>query len=135
MPNLNDVSLMGNLTKKPELRATPTGTPVCQFSLAINRPYKDDQGQDRQETTYVDVEAWGKQAETIGQYVAKGDPLYVQGRLKNEQWEDKASGQKRSRMKVVLENFQFLKPKASTDETSEAPATPTAGKSTKGKKA
>lgn len=134
MPNLNSVSLMGNLTKAPELRATPKGTSVCAFSLAINESYRDDQGQARQETTYVDVEAWGKQAETIGQHVAKGDPLYVEGKLRNDQWEDKASGQKRTRMKVVLTNFQFLKSKAATgNEASEAPTTPAPGKSAKGK--
>lgn len=108
MPNLNRVFLIGNLTRDPELRVTPKGTAICQFGLAVNRSYKDDAGQTREETTFVDIEAWGRQGETISKYCTKGRPLFVEGRLRLDQWEDKTSGQKRSRMKVVLENFQFL---------------------------
>lgn len=108
MANLNRVLLIGNLTRDPELRVTPKGTAICQFGLAVNRSYKDESGQTREETTFVDIEAWGRQGETISKYCTKGRPLFVEGRLRLDQWEDKASGQKRSRMKVVLENFQFL---------------------------
>ena len=120
MPNIKKVLLMGNLTRDPELKATPNGTPVCQFSLAINRQWKTESGEKQEEVTYVDVEAWGKQAETIGKYVFKGKPLYVEGRLRLDQWEDKTSKEKRSRMKVVLEQFQFLESKA--DAAGSAPA-------------
>ena len=108
MPSLNKVLLMGNLTRDPELRVTPKGTPICQFSLAINRQFKMESGETREEVIYVDVEAWGKQGETIAKYMTKGRPLYVEGRLRLDQWEDKTTKEKRSRMKVVLEQFQFL---------------------------
>lgn len=108
MPSLNKVLLMGNLTRDPELRVTPKGTPICQFSLAINRQFKMESGETREEVIYVDVEAWGKQGETIAKYMVKGRPLYVEGRLRLDQWEDKNTKEKRSRMKVVLEQFQFL---------------------------
>jgi single-strand DNA-binding protein len=99
---------MGNLTRDPELRVTPKGTCICQFSLAINRKTKFESGEEREEVTYVDVEAWGKQGETIAKYLTKGKPLYVEGRLRLDQWEDKNTKEKRSRMKVVLEQFQFI---------------------------
>src|SRR5215211_4349030 len=108
MPSLNKVMLMGNLTRDPELRVTPKGTPICQFSLAINRKFKMESGESREEVIYVDVEAWGKQGETIAKYVTKGRPLFVEGRLKLDQWEDKNTKEKRSKMKVVLEQFEFL---------------------------
>jgi len=108
MPALNVVHLIGNAVRDPELRVTPRGTPICQLGLAINRSFKDESGQTKEEVTFVDIEAFGKQADTLAKYVKKGRPLYVSGRLRLDQWEDKASGQKRSRMKVVLENFQFL---------------------------
>ena len=108
MPSLNKVLLMGNLTRDPELRVTPKGTPICQFSLAINRQFKMESGETREEVIYVDVEAWGKQGETIAKYVTKGRPLYVEGRLRLDQWEDKNTKEKRSRMKVVGENLQLL---------------------------
>ena len=108
MPSLNKVLLMGNLTRDPELRVTPKGTPICQFSLAINRQFKMESAESREEVIYVDIEAWGKQGETIAKYCTKGRPLYVEGRLRLDQWEDKNTKEKRSRMKVVLEQFQFL---------------------------
>ncbi|MDX2185424.1 MAG: single-stranded DNA-binding protein [Opitutaceae bacterium] len=108
MASFNQVILVGNLTRDPELRVTPKGTNICQFGLAVNRQFKDDSGQTRDETTFVDIEAWGKQAELIAKYLTKGSPALVQGRLKLDQWEDKQSGQKRSKLKVVLENIQFL---------------------------
>jgi len=108
MANFNKVYLMGNLTRDPEMRVTPKGTAICQFGLAISRSWKDESGQTREETAFVDIEAWGKQGEIISKYCTKGRPLFVEGRLKFDQWEDKTSGQKRSKLKVVLENFQFI---------------------------
>ena len=108
MPSLNKVMLMGNLTRDPELRVTPKGTSVCQFAIAINRQFKMESGESREEVIYVDIEAWGKQGETIAKYCTKGRPLFIEGRLRLDQWEDKNTKEKRSRMKVVLEGFQFL---------------------------
>ena len=108
MPSLNKVLLMGNLTRDPELRVTPKGTPICQFSLAINRQFKMESGESREEVIFVDIEAWGKQGETIAKYMTKGRPLYVEGRLRLDQWEDKNTKEKKSKMKDVLEQFQFL---------------------------
>ena len=99
---------MGNLTRDPELRVTPKGTPICQFGLAINRKFKLESGETKEEVTFVDIEAWGRQGETIAKFVTKGNPLFVEGRIKFDQWEDKNTKEKRSRMKVVLEQFQFL---------------------------
>ena len=107
MPNFNKVYLMGNLTRDPEMRTTPTGTSVCQFGMAVNRIYNNSNGERQEETTFVDIEAWGRQAETISKYVNKGNPLFVEGRLKLDTWENN-EGEKRSRMKVVLENLQFI---------------------------
>ncbi len=106
MTSFNRVILIGNLTRDPESRTTPNGKSVCSFSLALNRRYKLESGEDREEVTFVDVEAYGKQAELIGKYVNKGRPLMVEGRLKLDQWEK--NGEKRSRLKVVTENFQFM---------------------------
>ena len=108
MANLNKVMLIGNLTRDPELRVTPKGTAICTFSIAVNRKFKDDSGGEREEVTYVDIEAWGKSGENISKYCTKGRPLFVEGRLRLDQWEDKTTKEKRSRMRVVLENFQFL---------------------------
>ncbi len=108
MPNLNKVQLMGNLTRDPEVRYTPKGTAVTDIGLAINRSYSSDEGERREETTFVDITFWGRLAEIIGEYMKKGRPLYVEGRLQLDTWEDKTTGQQRSRLKVVGENFQFL---------------------------
>jgi single-strand DNA-binding protein len=109
MPNLNKVMLMGNLTRDVELKYTPSGQAVAQLGLAINRKYRDSKSNElREEVTFVTVEVWGKQAETAHQYLAKGRPLFVDGRLKLDQWDDKNTGQKMSRLKVVCERFEFL---------------------------
>lgn len=108
MANLNRVLLIGNLTRDPELRVTPKGSSICQFGLAVNRTFKDASGQQREETTFVDIEAWGRQGEVISKYCTKGRPLFVEGRLRFDSWDDKNTGQKRSRLSVVLENFQFI---------------------------
>jgi single-strand DNA-binding protein len=107
MPNLNKVMLIGNLTRDPELRYTPNNTAICGFGLAINRKWNGQDGQQNEETTFVDCEAWARAGEVINQYVRKGRPLFVEGRLKLDQWQDKDGG-KRSKLKVVVENFQFL---------------------------
>jgi single-strand DNA-binding protein len=108
MAHLNKVLLLGNLTRDPELRATPKGASVAQFGLAVNRVYKTEDGETREETTFVDLEAWGRQAEAIARYLSKGSSCLVEGRLKLDTWEDKASGEKRSRLRVVAEVVQFL---------------------------
>jgi single-strand DNA-binding protein len=108
MASYNKVILLGNLTRDPELRYTPKGTAVARLGLAVNRSYKTDTGESKEEVTFLDVDAWGKQAELISQYLRKGNPLFVEGRLRLDQWDDKQTGQKRSAIKVVLENFQFV---------------------------
>ena len=108
MPNLNKVMLMGNLTRDPELRYTPNNTAVANIGLAINRTWSNRQTNEKQEeTTFIDCEAWGRTAEVINQYLKKGRPLYVEGRLKLDQWQDKDGGN-RSKLKVVVESFQFI---------------------------
>lgn len=121
MPNLNKVHLMGNLTRDPELRFTPANTAVCQIGLAINRKWKDGNGEAKEEVTFIDCEAWGRTAEILNQYVRKGNPLYVEGRLKLDQWQDK-EGNNRSKLKVVVEEMQFLHSKGEGGQQS-PPAT------------
>lgn len=108
MAYLNKCFLIGNLTRDPELRVTPKGTSIAAFGLAINRQSKNADGSHADEVTFVDIEAWGKQAELVAKYLARGAPAMIEGRLKLDEWTDKTSGQKRSRLKVVLENVQFL---------------------------
>lgn len=128
MANVNKVILIGNVTRSIEVKFTPKGTAVAATSLAINRTYKDDSGQKHEEATFVDVELWGRLAEIAGEYVKKGNPLYIEGRLKQESWEEKETGKKRTRLKVVAESLQLLgarptKPAAEKPE-SEEPAPP-----------
>lgn len=108
MSSFNKVLLLGNLTRDPELRITPKGTSICQFGVAVNRQWKDESGANREETTFVDCEAWGRQGENVSKYLEKGSPIFLEGRLKFEQWDDKQSGQKRSKMKVIAESVQFI---------------------------
>jgi single-strand DNA-binding protein len=108
MANLNKVMLIGNLTRDPELRHTPKGTAVSEISLAINRNWTNDQGQKQEDTTFVEVTLWGRQAEVVQQYVTKGSPIYIEGRLQLDSWDDKETGKKRSKLRVIGENFQFL---------------------------
>lgn len=108
MAYLNKCFLIGNLTRDPDLRVTPKGTSIASFGLAINRQSKNADGSHADEVTFVDIEAWGKQAELVAKYLARGAPAMIEGRLKLDEWTDKTSGQKRSRLKVVLENVQFL---------------------------
>jgi single-strand DNA-binding protein len=108
MPSFNRVTLIGNLTRDPETRDLPSGTTLCEFGLAMSRHYKTAGGDDREETCFIDCTAFGKQAEVLSQYVTKGRPLFVEGRLKYDQWDDKNGGGKRSKVSVIVENFQFL---------------------------
>ena len=108
MASYNKVLLMGNLTRDPEVRYTPKGTAIANIGLAVNRRWTTDAGEQTEDVTFVDVEVWGRQAETVGQYLSKGKPIFVEGRLKLDSWEDKESGQKKSKMKVVCEHFQFI---------------------------
>src|SRR6202044_496668 len=100
MANFNKVILAGNLTRDPELRYTPKGMAIAKIGLAINRTWRNEAGETKEEATFVDVDAFGRQAETLAQYLKKGSPLMVEGRLKLGQWDDKQSGQKRSRLRV-----------------------------------
>jgi single-strand DNA-binding protein len=108
MASFNKVILAGNLTRDPELRYTPKGTAIAKLALAVNRRWTGEDGQTREEVTYVDIDAFGKQAEVISQYLRKGGGLLAEGRLKLDQWDDKQTGQKRSRLGVVLESFTFI---------------------------
>ncbi len=108
MANLNKVMLIGNLTRDPELRHTPKGTAVSEISMAINRVWNNDQGQKQEETTFVEVTLWGRQAELAQQYLTKGRPVYIEGRLNLDTWDDKETGKKRSKLRVIGENMQFL---------------------------
>ena len=108
MANLNKVFLMGNLTADPELRYTPKGTAVTDIRLAINRYYAGDNSERQEETTFVDVTLWNRQAEVAGNYLSKGRGVFVEGRLQLDSWEDKASGQKRTKLRVIGENIQLF---------------------------
>jgi single-strand DNA-binding protein len=127
--NLNHVVLAGNLTRDPELRPLGADRVVANVGMAINRRWKNaTTGEQQEEATFVDLEAWGRTAELMGQYLKKGSPVYVEGRLKLDQWDDK-EGQKRSRLKVVVDSMQFLGNRQGTGETGGsdgAPATATA---------
>ena len=102
----NKVTLMGNLTRDPELRTTPTGQSVCGFSLAVNRTWRNADGEQQEAVDYIDCNAWGKAGEIIAQYMQKGRPLLVSGRLQQRSWEQ--DGQKRSKVEVVVEDFNFV---------------------------
>lgn len=108
MPNLNKVMLMGNLTRDPEVKYSPKGTAVANLDIALNSSYKDSGGNKVEEVTYVNCTAFGKTAEQCGQYLAKGRSVFIEGRLKMDSWDDKATGQKRTKLGVVVENVQFL---------------------------
>ncbi len=105
--SVNKVFLMGNLTRDVELKYTPSNQPVATFGLAMNRRYRTRDGEDREETTFVDCEAWARTAEVMSEYLSKGRPVFIEGRLKLDQWQDK-EGNKRSKLRVVVENFQFV---------------------------
>jgi single-strand DNA-binding protein len=131
--SFNQVILMGNLTRDPELRTTPNGQSVCSFSLALNRSYKGADGNWQEATDYVDVVAWAALGERVAQYVTKGRPVLVSGRLQSRSWEQE--GQKRSKVEVVAQDVTFLggRPdgtgaQSEAEEESEAPAKKSAAK-------
>lgn len=121
MASYNKVLLMGNLTRDPEVRYTPKGTAIANIGLAVNRVWTTDAGEQKEEVTFVDIEVWGRQAETAGQYLSKGRPVFIEGRLKFDSWEDKESGQKRNKLKVVAERVQFLGAPKGNAEISDQP--------------
>ena len=121
MASFNKVILIGNLTRDPELRYTPKGMAIAKIGLAVNRTWRNEAGESKEEVTFIDVDAFGRQAETLAQYMKKGSPLMVEGRLKLDQWDDKQTGQKRSRLGVVIEGFQFLGGGNRGDVAGEAP--------------
>jgi single-strand DNA-binding protein len=107
MAGFNRVIILGNMTRDPQLRYLPSNTPVCDFGLAVNRRYRDRDGNQKEEVCFVDVSAFGRQAETINQYMSKGRPILVEGRLRFDSWTGQ-DGQKRSKLSVTVENFQFV---------------------------
>ncbi|HEX8310267.1 MAG TPA: single-stranded DNA-binding protein [Chthoniobacteraceae bacterium] len=108
MASLNKVMLIGNLTRDPEIKYTPKGTAIAELGLAVNRNYTTESGEKREEVTFVDIELFGRTAELAGEYLKKGRPVFIEGRLKLDTWDDKQTGQKRSKMRVVGETMQFL---------------------------
>ena len=124
MASFNKVILAGNLTRDPELRYTPKGTAIAKIGLAVNRTWTGEDGQKKEEVSFIDVEAWGRQGEVIAQYMKKGRPLLIEGRLKLDTWEDKNTKQKVSKLKVVLESFSFID--SNRGEGSDAPGRPAA---------
>jgi single-strand DNA-binding protein len=108
MASFNKVILLGNLTRDPEVRYTPKGSAVCDLGIAVNRVYTTDSGERREEVTYVDVVLWARLAEIAGEYLKKGRPVFVEGRLQMDSWDDKQTGQKRTKLRVVGESMQLL---------------------------
>lgn len=111
----NKVIVQGNLTRDPEVRTLPSGSSVARLAVAVNRTFNDKDGNKKEEVTYVDVDAFGKQADTIGKFFTKGKPILIEGRLKLDNWEDKTTGEKKSRLGVVLEGFSFVGGNAEKD--------------------
>jgi single-strand DNA-binding protein len=119
MASFNKVILMGNLTRDPQMKYLPSQTPVAEFGLATNRRFKTQSGEEKEEVTFVDCAAFGKQAEVINRWCRKGKQLFIEGRLKFDTWDDKNGGGKRSKLSVIVENFQFVGSREQSDgETS-----------------
>ena len=108
MASFNKVILVGNLTRDPELRYTPKGTAIAKIGVAVNRVWTNEAGEKKEEVTFVDVDVFGRTAENVGQYMRKGRPILIEGRLRLDQWDDKQTGQKKSKLGVVAETVQFL---------------------------
>jgi single-strand DNA-binding protein len=125
MASFNKVILVGNLTRDPELRYTPKGMAIAKLGLAVNRTWRNEAGETKEEVTFVDVDVFGRTAENVGQYMRKGRPILIEGRLRLDQWDDKQTGQKRSRLGVVAETVQFLG-SGNGGEGGSAPAAPRA---------
>jgi single-strand DNA-binding protein len=120
MASFNKVILLGNLTRDPEVRYTPKGSAVCDLGLAVNRVYTLDNGEKREEVTYVDIVLWSRLAEIAGEYLKKGRPVFIEGRLQLDTWDDKQSGQKRSKLRVIGESMQLLGSRPSSGSAAEA---------------
>jgi single-strand DNA-binding protein len=120
MANFNKVILIGNLTRDPELRYTPSGTAIASFGIAVNRTWSGQDGEKKVEVCYVDINMFGRRAEVINEYFSKGNPIFIEGRLQFQQWETK-DGQKRNALRVVAEDFQFIGGKAKKGEGSSVP--------------
>lgn len=125
MPALNKVILLGNLTRDPEVRTTPQGTAVCSFGLALNHRFTSASGEAREEVCFVDIDVWGRQAQSCATYLRKGSPALVDGRLRYDQWDDRETGKRRSRLRVQAERVQFVGAPAGGDFA--VPAAPAAG--------
>jgi single-strand DNA-binding protein len=132
MASFNKVILLGNLTRDPEVRYTPKGSAVCDLGVAVNRQYTLDSGEKREEVTYVDVVLWSRLAEIAGEYLRKGRPVFIEGRLQMDTWDDKQTGQKRSKLRVIGETMQLLgsRPPAAAGEAAETEREPRGGKTT-----
>lgn len=126
MASFNKVILMGNLTRDPELRQTQSGASVLGAGIAVNESYTAQDGSKRDNTTFVELSAFGKTAETIAKYFHKGDPILIDGRLRQESWTDKQSGQARSKIVVVVERFEFVKSREQSAQTTQTAAKPRA---------
>ena len=121
MASFNKVILMGNLTRDPELRSTASGSSVCRFTIACSRSFKGQDGSPREETAFIDCDAWGRTAETISKYCQKGRPILVEGRLRQDKWDDKNTGEKRTKLVVVVENFSFVGGRGDSAESGYSP--------------
>jgi single-strand DNA-binding protein len=121
MASFNKVILLGNLTRDPEVRYTPKGSAVCDLGIAVNRVYTTEGGERREEVTFVDVVLWARLAEIAGEYLKKGRPVFIEGRLQMDSWDDKQTGQKRTKLRVVGESMQLLggRPGGAASETAE----------------
>jgi single-strand DNA-binding protein len=121
MASFNKVILLGNLTRDPEVRYTPKGSAVCDLGIAVNRVYTTEGGEKREEVTFVDVVLWARLAEIAGEYLRKGRPVFIEGRLQMDSWDDKQTGQKRTKLRVVGESMQLLggRPGGATSETAD----------------
>ena len=108
MPNYNKVMLMGRLTRDPEVRYSANGTAITNIGLAVNRNWRNQDGKTQEEVTFVDVTAFGKRGEAVGQYLKKGRPIFIEGHLRMEQWDDKQTGQKRSKLAIIMDAFEFI---------------------------
>jgi single-strand DNA-binding protein len=114
--------IIGNLARDPELRVTPKGTAICQFGVGVNRKFKSGDGPEQEEVSFFDIEAWGKTGENIAKYFTKGKPIFLECRPKQDTWDDKTSGQKRSKVKFIVEQFQFVGGREGGDQQRPAPA-------------
>jgi len=124
MASFNKVILVGNLTRDPELRYTPKGTAIAKIGLAVNRVWTNEAGEKKEEVTFVDVDVFGRTAENVGQYMRKGRPILIEGRLRLDQWDDKQTGQKKSKLGVVADTVQFLGSPAGGPEGGNPPPRP-----------